>query len=290
MRSFLALITLVCLTSVASPETVPDADAEFDAALAEWLAGNEAVAVPAFAKLAKDSQASAQLLLGQIDRFAAFQGDWLAALPRADRIAMLRQPGGLSGQNWTDERAEKGDPTAAAMVRLWDIKASASVILEFARVKEPRAARFAALTLARRQQHGFAAIADQTDYPASLRGFAMRDGWALQGDGLHPADPQRAVLGKSIDLEGFSDWATTAPEADAVVALCEVLCPTEAPAICRPAALTGLGGYWGLMLLGSPVERIVRSDIFNRSPKGIETTLSQMTGPVESACLTNALN
>lgn len=290
MRLALALIAVVCLASPARTEVAHSADNDFDAALADWLSGNEAGALPALAELAANGHASARLLLGQIDRFPALQGTWLAGLSRADRIAVLRQPGGVSGHNWTKELALLAEPSSAAWDRLWDAAATTQVILEFARLGEQRAARFAALTLSRRQQHGFAAIADHPDYAPSLWAFAMREGWQPPGDGPHPADPQRVVLGQEPDLTGFSEWAATAPEADAVVALCEVLCPSEDPSICRPPALTGLGGYWGLMQLGSPVESIVPSDVFNRSPKGIDTTLRHMRGPVESACLTDALN
>ena len=289
MRILLALMVVLCLASAARTETARAADAEFDAILAQWLDGNEADALPALARLAAGGHASAQLLLGQIDRFAALQGPWLAGLSRVERIAVLRQPGGVSGQNWTIESARLQDPRSVTWLALWDTDATTQIILDFARLDEPRAAQFAALTLSRRQQHGFAAVADHPDYPPSLWAFAMRDGWVPPGDGPHPADPQRAVLGQDPDLAGFSAWATLAPQADALVALCNVLCPSEDAAICRPAALTGLGGYWGLMPLGSPVEIIIPSDVFNRSPKGIDATLRHMRGPVESACLTDAL-
>lgn len=290
MRLALALIAVVCLASPARTEVVNSADTDFDAAHADWLSGNEADALPALAELAANGHASARLLLGQIDRFPAFQGAWVAGLSRADRIAVLRQSGGLSGQNWTKELALLGEPISAAWVALWDTDATTQIILEFAHLGESRAAQFAALTLSRRQQHGFAAIADDRDYAPNLWAFAMREGWVPPSAGLHPADPQRAVLGQEPDLTGFSEWAATASEAGAVVALCEVLCPSEDPAICRPAALMGLGGYRGLMQLGSPVEFIVASDVFNRSPKGIDATLRSIRWPVESACLTDALN
>ena len=290
MRIILALMVVLCLASVGRTETARVADAEFDAIRTVWLDGNEADALPALARLAASGHAPAQLLLGQIDRFAALQGRWVAGLSRTDRIAVLRQPGGMSGQNWTTAHARLKDPRAAAWLALWNTDATTQIILDFAHLNEPRAAQFAALTLSRRQQHGFAAVADHPDYPPSLWAFAMRDGWVPPGKGLHPADPQWVILGQGHDLAGFSAWATSAPQADAVVALCEVLCPSEDPAICRPATLTGLGGYWGLMPLGSPVEFIIPSDVFNRSPKGIEATLRQMRGPVESACLTDALN
>ena len=289
MRAILIFLSVMWLALPVRAETVRKISPAVQAAAREWLAGQEADALRAFAKLAADGDVSARLWLGQIDSFAALQGDWLGQLGRADRIAVLRQPGGFSGRHWTKAATPQTDPIAMAWAQLWDTGTGAEVILQFARLGETRAARFAALTLARRQRLGFAGIADDPDYPPSLWAYAMREGWLPPQGGLDAADPQRAILGQAFDSERFSNWVATAPEADAVVALCEVLCPTEPATVCRPAALQALGGYWGLMPLGSPVEAIVPSPLFNRSPAGIATTLRHMKGPVDSACLTAAL-
>lgn len=284
MRMIL-LLMCVLLTLPARAEVGGQRDPELQAVIGDWLAGNEADALPALAALAAGGNASARLALGQIDRFPALQGDWLAGLSRADRIAVLRAPGGISGTRWTNGLE---DPVALAWARLWDTAATAQVVVDFARLGEPRAARFAALTLARRQRLGFAALAADPAYPDALRAYALRE---TGGDAsaLDPGDPQVAVLGREVDPARFAIWAEGAEVADPVVALCETLCPEEAPDICRPAALQGLGGFWGLMPLGSPVEALVPSPTFNRSPRGIEATLRHLRGPVDSACLMQTL-
>lgn len=286
MRLMSILMMMVALALPARAEVAGQRDPELQAAVGDWLSGNEADALPALAALSAGGNVAARLLLGQIDSFPALQGEWLAGLSRADRIAVLRAPGGLSGQRWT-----KGldDPVAEAWARLWDTAATPQVIVEFARLGEPRAARFAAVTLARRQQQGFATVGDDPAYPEALRAYALRETGGDVGT-LDPGDPQVAVLGREVDAARFADWAEGADVADPVVALCEVMCPSEAPAICRPAALKGLGGFWGLMPLGSPVEALVPSATFNRSPRGIAATLRHMRGPVESACLSAAVN
>ena len=266
-------------------EVAGQRDPDVQGAVRDWLAGDESGALPVLAGLAAAGNGAARLLLGQIDSFPALQGDWLAGLSREDRIAVLRAPGGLSGRRWTNGL---DDPVALAWARLWDISATTQVIVDFARLGEPRAARFAALTLARRQRLGFAAVAGQPEYPQSLQAYALRESGG-DAEGLHPADPQRAVLGLEPDQAGFADWAGTAKVADPVVALCEVVCPDEPAAICRPAALQGLGGFWGLMPLGSPVEALVPSQVFNRSPRGITAILRQLREPLASACLTQAM-
>ena len=285
MRILLTLLTLLTLAAPLRAEVAGQRDPELQAAVGDWLSGNEADALPALAELAAGGNAAARLLLGQIDSFPTLQGDWLAGLPRADRIAVLRAPGGLSGIRWT---RGLDDPVSQVWARLWDTGATAQVILDFARLDEPRAARFAALTLARRQRHGFSAVADDPAYPDSLRAYALGE---VRGDAgaLDPADPQVAVLGIAPDPQGFAAWAATAPEADALVALCADRCADEPAAICLPAALQAVGGFWGLMPLGSPVEALVPSDVFNRSPRGLSATLRHMRGPVGSACLSGAV-
>lgn len=291
MRAILILLAVLVLALPARAEFAGQDDPELQAAIGDWLAGNEADALPVLSGLAAGGNAAAQMLLTQIDSFPALQGDWLASLSRADRIAVLRAPGGLSGVRWTKDL---DNPVAAAWVRLWDTAATPQVILDFARLEEPRAARFAALTLARRQRQGFAAVVDDPAYPDSLRAYAVRE-WLVHdpqqaaAETFDPADPQVAVLGQDVDLGRFSAWADAHDVADPVVALCETLCPSEPPAICRPAALQGLGGFWGVMPLGSPIEALVPSDVFNRSPRGVAATLRHMTGPTGSACLDAAL-
>jgi len=293
MRWILGFIMVVGLAGAVRAEMAGQRDPEFQAAVGDWLAGNEVDALPALAGLAAAGHTAAQVLLGQIDSFPALQGNWLAGIGRVDRIALLRAPGGVSGVRWT--RLAQ-DPVAAAWGRLWDTQVSAQIIVDFAGLGEPRAARFAGLTLARRQRQGFAAIADDPAYPVALLAYAVQE-WQ-EGDPaqavaalntIAPADPQRAVLGLEPDIAGFADWAAEVPEADAIVALCETVCPDEPAGQCRPAALRGLGGYWGMMPLGSPVEALVSSTAFNRSERGLAATLRHMTGPTQSLCLNAAL-
>lgn len=285
MRIVITLVALLWFGLPLQAEVAGQRAPELQAAVGDWLAGNERDALPALAGLATKGNGAARLLLGQIDSFPALQGDWLGALSRDQRIVVLRAPGGLSGTRWT-----KGldDPVALAWARLWDTAATTQVILDFARLGEPRAARFAGLTLARRQRAGFAAVAEDPAYPTGLRAYALRETGADAG-GLDPADPQLAVLGQVPDPTGLARWAASAPEADALAALCEVRCPDEDAAICLPSAVQGVGGHWGLMPLGSPVEALVPSPVFNRSPRGIAATLRHLRGPLASACLTAAL-
>ena len=294
MRRILILLSLMWLALPAQSEVAGQRDPEVQAAIGDWLSGNEADALPALAALAAQGNTAARLLLGQIDSFPGLQGDWLAELTRTERIAVLRRPGGLSGQRWT---TGLDDPVAKTWARLWNTDATPQVVVDFAKLGEPRAAQFAALTLARRQRHGFAAAAQDTAYPPALLAYAIRELRAADPEragaaerALHPADPQRAVIGLEPLRTGFADWASTAPQADPVVALCETLCPAQPTAACQRAALDALNGHWGLISLGSPVEALIPSLAFNRSPRGVAFALAAMTKPSGSACLTQARN
>jgi hypothetical protein len=267
-------------------------DPDFTAAVDQWLAGDEAAALPRLGRLAQGDNPAAQILLGLIDTTPALQGDWLMALPRQDRIGLLREPGGLSGQNWM--RAATAEPLARAWTDLWNGDATHAVILDFARLGEMRAARVAAMTLAKRERTGFAAIADDPAYPAAARAFALRE-WqrtdparaAQEAAALTAGDPQAEVLGLTTDQPAATaTWLANGPEGAPLVALCAVACPAVDQPACLAAAYQATGGYWTVMRMGSPVEAIIPSDRFNSSQAGRDSVLRQMQGGATGqACL-----
>lgn len=283
-----ALATSAPADTLSSGAAVP----EFRAALTGWLQGDEAIALPAMAAEAGRGNAAAQLLLGVINVTPAVQGPWLDGQDRAKRIALLRQHEAgpsLSGRSWF---SAPGEPIAAAWARALQADAPMTVILDFTRLGEPRAAGQAAFRLLSRQRHGFAALADAPDFPAALAPFAALELGTPAG--LDPADPHLALFGPhEADRESLGDWIVA--HADAVAGLCETLCPQEEPTACRVAALAGLGGPLGLLHTGSPVETLLPSAIFNRSPKGVEMMLALMSpeslaaSAVPSPCLSAAM-
>lgn len=306
MRRRVAAVALCAsLALQAGAEVAGQGDPAFAAAYDLWLSGDEAAAVPALATLAEAGNGAARLLIGVIDTTPGLQGEWLMALPRADRIGVLRAPGGISGQNWL-RLAAGTDPIAAAWLQLWDGDATPEVILVFARLGETRAARLAGLALAARQKHGFDSVAEDPAYPAALLALAIRDR-QLSASGpavadLPAADPQTEVLDFVVKAppEALAGWIAANPEGDPLVALCESLCPAEPAALCLPAALRAVGGYYGLARLGAPVEALTPSPEFSRSPMGIAVTLRQIAQEAEayrrpgpaltgSACLDTAL-
>jgi hypothetical protein len=286
--------TVLLVSPAWSGPVAGQSEPEFMAAVDLWLTGDEAAALPRLAALAQDQNAAAQILLGMIDTTPALQGDWLMALPRADRITLLRDEGGFSGQNWMRSAAVT-EPLAQTWLALWSGDAAHGVMLDFGKLGELRAARVAAMTLARREKTGFSAIADDPAYPTSVRVFAIRE-WrvrdparaAREEAALAPDDPQGEIIGHRDNDPAA--WLMAHAEGDPLVALCATLCPDAPQAACQTAAYQAVGGYWPVMALGSPIETIIPSDRFNRSPAGMASVMRQLQGDLsENACLGAAM-
>jgi hypothetical protein len=285
----LALWAIAALVALALPlqaEVRPLAgqqDPAFQGALEAWLSGDEAKALPALAGLAAAENRAAQVLLGLIDVTPHYQGRWLYALPRPERVALMRGPldgsSGVSGQNWL-RRAATQEPMAAAWVQLWDGNAKAEVMLDFARLGEESAARTAAKRLARRDAKGFGALADDLDFPIFAIGLAILD-WqktdlaraeAAQ-EALPLADPGRALIGPyKPDPLALLALAETDPALWMLDRHLAALCPNPGDAATRAerlaVALEIVGGWWGLADLGPPVEALIDPERWVASAQG----------------------
>jgi hypothetical protein len=285
----LALWAIAALMTLALPlqaEVRPLAgqqDPAFQAALEAWLSGDEAKALPELAGLAAADNRAAQVLIGLIDVTPQYQGRWLYALSRPERVALMRAPldgsSGVSGQNWL-RAAAADEALAVAWVQLWDGNAKADVMLDFARLGEESATRTAAKRLARRDAKGFGALADDPDFPAFSLGLAIRD-WQTTDparakaaqEALPLADPGRALIGPyQPDPLALLALAETDPALGMLDRHLVALCPNSGDASARAkrlaAALDMLGGWWGLADLGPPVEALIEPDRWVASAQG----------------------
>ncbi|MEM7752697.1 MAG: hypothetical protein AAF230_04730, partial [Pseudomonadota bacterium] len=99
MRAFLFSLLATAAVAVDLPgEDGP----EFRVALQSWLNRDDLAALEALSVLAESDNRAAQVLLARIAERAEFHCDVTGSLPRKDRIALLRQPGGRSGKSWLD--------------------------------------------------------------------------------------------------------------------------------------------------------------------------------------------
>lgn len=272
-------------------DAVPGAEAPaFRAAVAAWLADDEAAALPTLAALATAGNAAAQMLLALIDKAPELQGPWLAALPREKRISVLRASGGRSGRSWMRVAAADGVALAGLWVELWSVAAAPDIVLRFARAGEARAAREAGIVLAKRERRGFAALAEDPAFPPELGPFAWAE-WAAAPAGAERAaeafaaldhgDPHRALWGAPPAAAPLQAWLLAAAPALPVAAFCHALCPGE-PGACARAAFGALGNPLSLDTLGSPSETLIEAADFAASPRGRAALMRriQLIGPV----------
>jgi len=262
-------------------------DPRFQSALAVWLADDDETALPELAALAAGGNRAAQVLLAQIDVTPAVQGPWLAGLARKQRNALLRAPGGLSGRSWMQAAAED-----TPLARLWLVQltpsATAETALAFAALGEHRAARSILWNLSRGNYRGFAAMADNPDYPRDMRYLIWRE-WAddaatraraeAEIAALHTGDPQRTHFdSRPIDPAAFDDWLASASLPALLRVPCEATCAGSVRSCTRAgfellASYSGtvtvfVSGHNGLLLSGSPSETIVAPEVWNASPRG----------------------
>lgn len=251
-------------------------NAGFARALALWLDDDEAAALPALAGLAASGNGAARLLLGQIDKTPALQGPYLAHMPRAERIALLRQPGGLSGQSWLN--AEAGTPLADALLALRHPRSGPELIEAFEALDEERAAREALVALAAREHPGLSALDPSAVSPDLLyllwRGADPARREAITA--LVPAgNPEWQMMGRVLDARTVDRWLAASPAAEPLAALCRVVCPDEIPP-CLSAAYGALASHDALLTLGTPAAALVAQAEFLASARGRATTMRRI--------------
>ena len=267
-----ALGLLLMASGLASASEVPgQSEAAFEAAVADWLADDEAAALPAFAALAEQGNAAAQMLLALIDKTPALQGPWLSGLPRSERTALLRAPGGMSGTSWMHAAAETV-PLAGHWQTLWQVDAPVSLALDFTAAGEARAARETLIVLASRERRGIAGIADDAGFPEAMRPLVWAE-WRSDPELAAQADAEIAALpagdprGPTPDAAALGDWLLSAPVAAPVAALCTRRCGETAGA-CAAALYDGLGSFNVLAAFGTPSATLIAPEAFHESPCG----------------------
>lgn len=105
----LILLALILLTpfSQARAQPIPGADdLTFVSARDAWLQGDDLMALGLLSGLARTGNTAAQMLLSQIALAPLTHSHVTESMPRRDRIALLRQEGGLSGRDWMQAAAE----------------------------------------------------------------------------------------------------------------------------------------------------------------------------------------
>ena len=113
MRAILFALILM-IAPPAHADVAGVADPGFVAARELWLSGADLEGLAALSAPAQEGNAAAQALLGRIEREDYLHRHVTGDLSRAERIALMRAPGGLSGTSWLTVAAE-ADPVAAVI-------------------------------------------------------------------------------------------------------------------------------------------------------------------------------
>ncbi len=247
----------------------------FEQALSDWLGDDESTALAALADLASGGNTAARVLLGLIDKTPALQGPYLAHLPRAARIALLRAPGGMSGRSWL---AQADSPLASAWTALHQVGSGPEVIETFESLGESRAAREALVVLTSREHPALAGIDLTTLDPDVLYLLWHAVGTGGQGAiaALTPTShPQRRQMGDTPAEHALEDWLTTSPLAEPLAALCRARCPAET-APCLSAAYQALGSLEALLTMGTPAEALIGQQSFLDTPRGQSSVMRRI--------------
>lgn len=120
MRLHYCLIAATCSIFLAVPcraeiPSISGSDVpEFTVAVESWLNGNDLEALEALPSLSRDGNPAAQIVLAGIATRGSFHSHVTSELDRAERIALLRVTGRLSGKSWLTI-AENTEPLATAL-------------------------------------------------------------------------------------------------------------------------------------------------------------------------------
>lgn len=309
LRGTCAALLLGVVAATAAPsQTVALAGADdpaFAEALTIWLEDREGPALSALSELARAENRAAQVLLGVIDKTPSLQGPWLAHLPRNERIALLRAPGGISGTSWLRAAAVDQD-LAAAWLDLMEIDAGPAVAARLAALGETRAAREAVVILASREHPALRQI-DPAQIDPEMRYLLWRNADETRRaailDMVPPDNPQRVLMGEGRDDALLTAWLASDPAAAPIGSLCAALCP-ETMESCLTGAYGALASHNALLTLGSPVEALIAQADFLDTPRGRATVLRRILQSTDArgrrtmitglrshdACLADVLN
>ena len=148
MRWLAALLLTFLMSLPARAEVPGQSDAAFGDARDAWLAGDDLTALRALAGLAETGNTAARILLGRIASQSHLHVHVTRDMSRKERIALLRQPGGLSGTSWLQAAAPEA-PLAQGYLQILRPKSKAAGALTLLEAGDPMAALPAVLDVSR---------------------------------------------------------------------------------------------------------------------------------------------
>ncbi|SOH92974.1 hypothetical protein SAMN06273572_101828 [Monaibacterium marinum] len=248
---------LVCLmVQGAAAQATP-----FEDALTQWLGGHDLPALQLIADAAAAGDVDARLFLGTVEHMGELHGDGgVAALDRAQRIALFRAPVGLSGTSWLDGL----QGALPELIRDLDsVRTAPETVLGLDAMGETRLAREALRAQAKREYFDLVA--------ASLTGVP------------HMA---AVVAGRAPNAPDLPDVSAMNLSTNPDAVLPRAVCGADCGAQCLQQIVVAIGGHAGLMQLGSPITTLIPEDIWNDSTRAMMSVegLARLRGQSLPAC------
>ncbi len=301
------LIPLLCSTTVSSDSIIEGSEhPELVSAINLWLKNDDENSLPLMAKLAREGNTAARLLLSRIERTERAPSAYLESLSVDEQQVLFRNPKkrGPFQLSWMLSEAESGNSLAALFLSSYVPKVDLDTIRALQAAGEVEATdhpvRIAAL-------YGDAQIKKQLlDQlaPPQMRPFVVSQLPPAKrlADGLASLEyMQQYGVGKPIDIATnshvettarflalgipygditndnplratISNWLSQSPEATPIRKACEQHCSNEVEQ-CGITLLGLTGGYYEAIRLDSPIENLISQTSFLKSPRAAAQAL-----------------
>lgn len=295
---FYLLSVLTGTAVAAAPGVVAGAqDSGFREAVELWLADDDARSLPLMAKLAREDNRAARLLLARIEFTDRAPSAFVLALDRQQRNELYRgqREGSRFRPSWIRIEAENGDPFAVTLRRAGELGIDIDTVRQLYALGEVQAAehqiRKVAVDGSQTERKRLAEFLGPEDELAPyLRGFRFASSGETTGrtamqaiigqlesksvaELTDDADTRRALIfvdigyqaGRQVadyDAQGrhfdtLVQWLSSAPVASPIAHLCKLQCGVDEQPMCMLTAFGLVGGYYELLRFDSPLETLI---------------------------------
>lgn len=199
MRLFIAALALLVGLTTANAQIAGQDDPQFKAALAQWLDGQDLVALTALSKLAKADNRAAQVFLGRVDSMRHTHIHVTNDMDRKTRNKLMRAKGSVLGKNWL-RVAEVDTPLATAFLNANIVRQELGAIVQLLQFNEGAAATAALVdSFGEIRGDDFVAINEALEYatlPPHIPNFfhSVDDFWAKRDGSLRISQTMAATL------------------------------------------------------------------------------------------------
>ncbi len=300
MRNLFLALVLLWL-----PATLWAQEGRLERAIALWLEGNDRDSLPMLAELAQSGDATARILLAQIDVKDRGHSPFRAGLSPSEARALFRRDTGYGGfsQSWLKIEAETGNALAEALLATRHPRPDPSLISRLRGLGEVEATDYPIRVVALyADTETKRRVLDSDEMMEALRPYVEHqlDPVVQHGDGLgalrqmapfaaemiRADDPDSAGMAGLLAL-GFAfgdasaqnrwrglveEWVLTASAMRPMADLCRESCPGEVTG-CGFAMLALSGGYFEAIRLDTPLESVISQERFLSSPRARLMTL-----------------